>query len=424
MTLALARFHMAFAPVAARPAAVLLFAGIVLAFSLSSLTLSALGIAYDAPGGNALHKLHPSTPLLCAAAAAHLFWRRDCVAALARLPATFPGATLFVCAWLLLAAYIVVWLKTPIMPIVDTFVPAVAALLLFEDLDEDVKKTVRFFLHGFLFANACIGIAEYALQMRLTPFVVGGAAIVYDVRLTALLGHPLTNAATSGVYVLALFFGGDRHLAPGLRALLIAMQLIAMIPFGGRTAMVITYAIIGAGALVRALLSAARDELRPAHWLALVVALPAIGAAVAGIVLSGAIDKILERFTDDAGSADARLVLFELFDMFSLQDILFGPDPERLAWAQWLLGIPYGIENSWLGLVFQYGALVAGILIAGIFCLWADIFARTGWRAAACFVLLFVLVTSAASLSVKSIQLTQFAIIVLALFDRPSRRLS
>lgn len=408
-------------PLAARPAFALFLAGTVLLFSLSTLTLSMFGVAYASSGGNALHKFHPSTLLFCCAAAAHLFWRRNAVAELAKLPGLFPGATVFVSTWLLLAVYIVVWLKTPIMPIVDTFVPTVIALMLFEDMDEDARRPIRLFLHAFLFVNACLGVAEFALQMRLTPFILGEGELVVDVRSTALLGHPLTNAATSGIYALALFFGGDRHLSPGLRTVLIATQLVALLPFGGRTAMVLTYAIIGSGALVRGFMALARDEVRPGHWLSLVIALPLACAGVAFVLASGAVDKILERFTNDAGSADARVALFQLFDLFSVQDLLFGPDPARLAWAQWLLGISYGIENSWLGLVFQYGALVAAIFIAGIFLLWADIWARTGWRAAASFILLFILVTSAASLSIKSTQMTQFTIIVLSLFVQKTR---
>lgn len=406
----------------ARPAPALMFAGITVLFGLSSLTLTMFGVAYDAPGGNALHKLHPSTILLLLAAALRLFLRPDPVAAFAALPRRFPAAAFFVSTWLLLAAYILLWMKTPIMPIVDSFLPALAVLVLFEDIDEEAMRLVRLFLHAFLFANACIGIAEFALQMRLTPFEVGGVKIVHDVRSTALLGHPLTNAATAGAYALALFFGGDRRLHPLLRAGLIATQLVALVPFGGRTAMVITFAIVGAGALLHLIVALARDSLRPVHWMGVTLTLPFIGAGLALVLTTGAIDKILERFTSDAGSADARLALFRLFEFFPAEDILFGPDPEGLAWAQYMLGISYGIENSWLGLVFQYGAIVATIFIVGIFCLWAEILKRTGARALACFVLLFLLTSSAASLSVKTTQFTQFTIIVLAMFQRTTMR--
>lgn len=404
---------------AVRPSHALFATGVVLLFMVSPLSLSMMGIAYDAPGGNALHKLHPSTLFLCLAALAHLLQQRDPIAAIATLPERLPGAAIFLGAWATLASFIAFWLKTPLMPIIDTFIPAIAALVVLQDDDESLQRRLTLFIHAVLAANAIIAILEFATGMRLTPFVVGGVEVPHDVRSTALLGHPLNNAAIAATYALALTFGGDRTLPPGLRLALVGLQLTALVPFGGRTAMVATYLVVSIAMLGRSFLALAREETRSGHWIAVAIGAPLVLAAAGGVIASGAIDKILERFVNDAGSAQARVAMFDLFDHLSLQDLLFAPSPDHLMSLQRSLGIEYGIENSWLGILLQYGFVAGSIFIIGIFFLLRDVMARCGWSAAPALALMLVAVSSAASLSVKSVQLTQWSVVVLALFARP-----
>ena len=90
------------------------------------------------------------------------------------------------------------------------------------------------------------------------------------------------------------------------------------------------------------------------RWaLAGALAAPVLLAVVAAVSFGGGLDPLMERFTDDRGSAEARVVVFELFDAFSPGDLMLGPDPARLASLQNTLGIEYGIENGWLGLLFN-----------------------------------------------------------------------
>jgi hypothetical protein len=291
-------------------------------------------------------------------------------------------------------------------------------LLLYEELDAPSKALLRRLLHIVLLANACLGIFEFITHTRLTPFVAGGRLITEDYRSTALLGHPLLNAGTTSVYALMLFFGADSSLAPLLRFSLIIVQAVALVPFGGRTAIVVTFATMALGSLraVADILLGRRFDMRVG--MALAIGLPAAALALAALVYAGYLDQLIERFTDDKGSAQARLVALQLFDAFSLEDLLLGPDPQRLASLQSTLGIEYGIENGWLGLLFEYGALMSGTFIIGMFALLWEAWRRAGPYAWIVVLGFLIELSAAASISVKSFVFNQFAILLLVVFDR------
>ena len=181
---------------------------------------------------------------------------------------------------------------------------------------------------SIMFVNACLGIAEFAGHFRLTPFVAGGRLIVDDYRSTALLGHPLLNAGSTGLYALMLFFGADRALKAPLRLAMFLIQLVALVAFGGRTALVLTGVTIALGSL-RPLADFLRGRPFDMRWaLAGALAVPILLAAVATLSrCPAALDPLIERFTDDRGSAQARVVIFELFDAFSLERHSARPRP-------------------------------------------------------------------------------------------------
>ena len=397
-------------------------AAAVASFVISPMTLAALGVPYEAPGGSFLAKLHPATYLCGLALAATLAGKPDPAAFVAALPRRYPGAAFFVFNWALIVVFTGLFQHTPIMPLTDSFFCAVAMLALYEELDESAQVALRRLLHLVMLANACLGVFEFLTHTRLTPFIVGGKLLSEDYRSTALLGHPLLNAGTAGAYSLMLFFGADRALGPLLRLALILVQLVALVPFGGRTAIVLTLATMGLGSLrtVADVLRGKRFDLRIGAALAL--GLPIAVGAMAAIFEAGYLDQLIERFTDDKGSAQARIVALQLFEAFSIEDILLGPDPERLASLQNTLGIEYGIENGWIGLVFQYGALMSGLFVAGLFALLWEFWRRSKVFASVILVDFLIQISSSASISVKSFVFNQFAILLLVVFDARAAR--
>ena len=394
------------------------FAAAIVAFAVSAMALQALGAPYEAPGGSALQKLHPATYLAVLALILEAASRPRPLAYLTALPLRFPGAALFAVNLALIVAYAALFQKTPVAPLIDTFVVGAILLALYEDFSPRERAALRLALHAVMFVNACLGLAEFAFHFRLTPFVAGGRAILGDYRSTALLGHPLLNAGTTTLYAAMLILGADRALTLPLRLALTTIQLVALVSFGGRTSLTLAIGVVFVAALkpIGEILGGRRFDLRAAIAAALVVPLAASAAAAAWF--GGALKPLIERFSADRGSAEARVVVFDLFGAFSFQDILLGPDPQRLATLQNTLGIEYGIENGWLGLVFQYGALMTFFFVIGLAALVWELWRRAKSGAWAIMLLFLVQASSSASLSVKTFAFNQFAILMLAVFDR------
>ena len=394
------------------------FAAAIVAFVVSSMALQALGVAYEAPGGGALQKLHPATYLAVLAVILEAAARPRPLVYLAALPLRFPGAALFVVNLALIVAYAALFQKTPVAPLIDTFVVGTILLCLYEDFSPRERAALRLALHAVMVVNACLGLAEFAFDFRLTPFVAGGRAIVGDYRSTALLGHPLLNAGTTALYAAMLILGADRALGTPARLAMVAVQLVALIPFGGRTSLTLAAVVVFLAALkpIGEAFGGRRFDLRGAIAAALLAPLGVAAAAAAWF--GGALSPLIERFAADRGSTQARFAILDLFGAFSPADILLGPDPERLATLQNTLGIEYGIENGWLGLVFQYGALMTAFFLIGFAALLWELWRRAKSGAWAIMLLFLVQASSSASLSVKTFAFNQFAILMLAVFDR------
>ncbi|MCB1544109.1 MAG: VpsF family polysaccharide biosynthesis protein, partial [Rhodoblastus sp.] len=387
-----------------------------LLFGVSAMTLSALGVAYDQAGGSFLQKFHPATYMASLALAVRFIARARPLGWLAEQTARFPGATYFVTTWIVMIVFAAVAQKAPISPIIDSFLCSVAFLVLYADADERTRATMRVALHAFMFVNACIGIVEFVTHWRLTPYVAAGKVILHDYRSTALLGHPLVNAAVGAAYVLMLLYGADRAVGWGLRLVLVGVQLASFVTFGGRTAIVLSVAL-GAPRLARPaleVLAGRRFDMRAALVAAL--SAPVLLAAIVLLAQRGTFDGLLERFADDKGSADARLLIFQLFDYFSFDELLFGPDQQRLASIQNTLGIEYGIESSWFGFLFGYGAFMTLFFLAAFAALMWEFWRRSRPGAWALFLYILVQLSSAAGISVKSLVFDQFVVLLLAFF--------
>jgi hypothetical protein len=397
-------------------------AAAIVAFVVSSMTLYSLGVLYDAPGGSALGKLHPATYLAVLALILEAASRPRPLAYLAALPLRFPGAGLFVVNLALIIAYAALFAHEPVTPLIDSFLVATIVLALYEDFSEAERLMLRRALHVVMLANASLGILEFAFHFRLTPYFAGGRPILGDYRSTALLGHPLLNAGSTALYAAMLILGADRMLRAPLRLALLAIQLVALVAFGGRTSLALAGVFVAFAALrtVGELAGGRRFDLRAA--LAATLVAPFGLVAVATAWSGGALAPLIGRFTADRGSANTRFVIFDFFNVFSPEDILFGPDPEQLASLQNTFGVEYGIENGWLGLVFQYGALMTAFFLVGLFALIGEFWRRAKSGAWAIVLLFLLQASSAASLSVKSFEFNQFAILMLVVFDRRAAR--
>ena len=390
---------------------------VALYFCLSDMALTRFGVNYAEGGGGAIEKIHPGTWLAFAALLLSGA-RRGNPLRLIESIARYRGVALFLFSWLALLVWVVAVTKTPFTPLIDTFLSAIVLFLLIAELDARNLRALALIVHALMTLNAAIGVVEYATGWRLTPYTIGSAAVETDWRSTAILGHPLGNAALTGSYVVAMAVGGARDIAPRLRAPALALQLVAMIAFGGRSSLANALLIlcgVGAWKLARILRGATFD--RRAARLAFLAA-PALVAMATAVAASGFLDLFIDRLSDDAGSGQTRLIMLQFFDIIPPRDILLGPDPAWVKSLQVQEGVELGIESFFVGFVLAHGALMAGMFFVGMFAFCWQIARRTLPGTWLTLMFYFVVASLSVSLSVKTIAFAIFVAMTLSIMRR------
>ena len=267
--------------------------------------------------------------------------------------------------------------------------------------------------------NALLALYEYAADHSLFPSRFEGVALELDKRSNGLFGHPLENAHLTGIYILALLGGGGRQIPPALRPAAVLLQLAAMVPFGGRTALLLTLLMMALWFVPRivGLLRGARMSL-PA-FAAIAILVPVLALGVGLIAFGGFFDVMLDRFADDGGSARTRIEMFEIFGMLPARDILMGASNDMIDAMRLSLGLEWGIENPVVRLVLYQGVIFAGFLIVGLTLFLIEIARRLRPGYAMALIFFLVVTNSYESISNKSLVLPQFVILMLAMFRKP-----
>src|SRR5262249_17362105 len=116
--------------------------------------------------------------------------------------------------------------------------------LIIAELNGRQLGRVEWIIHLLLAANALLALFEYAMNYRVFPNRYEGVEFDWDRRSTGLLGHPLEAAQVTGSCLMALIAGGGPNMPTLLRVPAILLQLSALVPFGGRTALVTALALI------------------------------------------------------------------------------------------------------------------------------------------------------------------------------------
>ena len=126
--------------------------------AISPLTLAVKGIDYDTAGGSALAKIHPGTYLAFAALAVRLCARPNPWRTLQRLLLVEPGLLIYLAALGLLAVYVIALARSPVTPLIDTFLLGLILTLLLEGLDERVARLLAIMLVGIFAAAAVLAL--------------------------------------------------------------------------------------------------------------------------------------------------------------------------------------------------------------------------------------------------------------------------
>ena len=336
------------------------------------------------------------------------------------------GIVLLTAAVTVAAVFAVIIDKTPVTPLVDTFILPIIVFVLLRDLDPRLMRWLAILVAAILVANSVIAIAEFLRGWRLIHIDIPDevtadptsanaifswqAELSQDWRATAILGHPLVNGLIAGTFMICLAASSASWLPLVLRVPMIALQGASMFTFGARSALVLTAGLILwllVSRLIDATTAGARFQPRQIAFALMAAGLLVVGLAVLG--QTGFLDKTIERFTNDSGSASTRLTMFSLLEPMSWSDLLLKPDKDLVATWQRMYGLEFGIESSWLGLVLTYGAMVSALLVAGLLAFARSVVRRSARGGGLVMVLYFVLVSASATLSGKT---TTFAMTV------------
>lgn len=401
------------------------FASAISLLLISALALESVGIGYLSSGGGIASKFHPATFLACLALALRCAASRRPDRTLWRLATADAGCVLLAAAVVVMTIVGGLVTKTPVTPLVDTFVLPIVLLILLRDLDPRALRWLALALGAILCLNACMAVLEVVRGIHfLTIEVPAGASsdptradAVFDWRVDAandwraraLFGHPLVNGLITGVFMLCLVAPAAAWIPLTIRIPVFALQTVAMFSFGARTALVLSLGMGGLSALRQAIAARAGRPISPrAVAMGIAVMILVVGA---GLALSETefVGRTLSRFSEDAGSASTRITMFRLFDEISWDGLLFGPDKDVVATMQRLYGLEFGIESSWVGLVLTYGLIVTTLIVAALFAFFCSV-ARVGGRGTwLALLFFFMLVSVAASMSGK---ITEFAVTV------------
>ena len=414
------------APRAARPLACTFIAALFLVivlvlFSVSSGVLWNLGINYNGVTGAIASKIHPATYLAFATLGLLMLARRNPASFFVALVTKHPGTLVFLLATLLVGGIIVLDGRKGIATIFDTYLLAIIVALIAAEMETRDFTRAEKLIHVLLAANALLGLAEYALNTRVFPFRFDGAALEWDYRSNALLGHPLENAQITGLYIMVLLAGGGASMPKSLRPVAILLQLAALVPFGGRTALLLTVAMAALWMVPRVLQVLRGARLSLPVLAAIAVLAPLLTLGVGLIAAGGFFDVITDRFDDDGGSAKARVEMFAIFDHLSAHDIFIGASSNVIDSLRTSRGLEQGIENPVVRLLLYQGVVFTTFLIAGFTLFLIEIARRLQPGYGMAMIFFLVIISSYESIANKTVGLAQFVVLLLVMFPRPRK---
>ncbi len=338
---------------------------IALLFLLPLGAMDIIGYDYNSVTGSPASKIHPATYLALLVSLIFLlenYGNKQFVPRLLHdnlLSLYFLGALIYAFLFVTLSH------RNGLGTVFDSFGMALILHLIFPDLTESFKARFESFLHWFFVINASMAILELVLNYRVFPASWEGELLV-DTRATALLGHPLSNAALTGTYVVCLLAGAGQNLSKSWKAATIVLQLLALIAFGGRTAMITCYGYVALWVIWQTVKFSAGNKVSLKLLSATALLVPCIVIAVSALAYFGFFDAVISRFQDDSGSAQTRLWMLDLVGTFSFSELLTGIDPDLLASRRYSEGLLWGVENPLVHMLLTIGILCCAFLWSGL----------------------------------------------------------
>lgn len=385
---------------------------------LSPYVLAVLKWDYITGGGPAFMRFHPSTYLIILTFLLVLASRGNPINEGLRVVRADIRLGIYLVPWALLSYSVIVVQKQVIGIAIDTFLMPLLIIVICDRLSPAARLSLAYLGHGVMMLNAAVGIGEFLTGWRVAPLIIPGLEINPDFRSSAFFGHPLSNALMMGCYGVMLLSGAGRILPEKLRNFAFVITHIAMVPFGGRTALVLLLVsdFIALGLATFRVL--AGGKVRLAYLAGAGLMLPLMPLVVGALVQSGFFDKFIERFTSDAGSARTRIVMFELAQKLTWDDLLFGPPQDYIKFLTMAYGIEYGIESTWVAFVYYFGFLVSILFWVGLVILVFTVMSRCDRKAWFPVAFFFVINSSFLGLAGRTYALTLFVMVLLVMMPR------
>ncbi len=391
---------------------------VVLLLSVSAFALIELGWQYGEAGGAAWEKIHPATLLSALLVALVAMTRGNPLLAVADALAAHPAIMAYLAGIALLIVHAMFVVGLPFTTFIDTFLAAALLFLLLRDIDDEMRHKLALIVHALFFANAAVGIAEFALNFRLTPLHIGQEILDAEWRSSALMGHPLSNALLTGSYMVLLLSGGARDLPVWMKPLAFLAAAAAMIVFGGRAATVLVLVFVLWNVVQRGTALLSGRPFNPRLVLVGLIGLPVLAGLVVALADAGFFQRFIERFIDDEGSASTRVEMFALVAHVSWSELLLGPDPAHIQSLMRHYGLDYGIESFWLSLFLTHGIIVSMMFFTALILFCWQIH-KTVPPSLPVLLYFFAVASASTSLSSKTTGLAVLVLMILILLPRP-----
>ncbi|HUB44203.1 MAG TPA: VpsF family polysaccharide biosynthesis protein [Acetobacteraceae bacterium] len=349
------------------------FVAVLLLFALPASLLTFYGLYSETAADSPLTKFHPATYFAILGALFALYGRRN-GGGVTWLLKERPALAWSLILILFCAAYSIISVGTSgVAVFVETFLSAVFLAIALGTGTPRQRRLLGYTILAFCVFNVLMSAFEDTIETHFLPVSVG-LTQDYDKGLNefrgqALYTHPLTGALVTS---LALFMVLGTRLSGWLKALLFAAFIVGLLSFGGRSALVTTLFMITCAALFQLGLGLATRHL-PVGFLVAFVAgtlfLPVLFALITTTTDLGA--RIFSHLYLD-NSADERIIQWHVLPLLNLRQVLLGvtmDGVQHLKMQVGLTGAGADIENPWLLLFLNLGAVGFPLIIAGIFLL-------------------------------------------------------
>jgi hypothetical protein len=393
---------------------------IVLLFVLSSNILDMVGYDYSSIGGSPITKIHVSTYFIVLLFAVFILSYPKRLDLVRYYLATKLGTIYFFCASTFALINIVVDGRNGFGMYFDTDLHLCLCCLLLPFAPPSAMDRLERFLHWFFAVNAALAIFELAIGNNVFPLITYSpdGMMTLEPRATAFLSHPLHAATITCVYIVSLLAGAGRALRPNLRMPMIGLQTVALLAFGGRTAFLLMVAILALLLLWRVLRFAAGRRVSYAGAVAAVSLVPVGVAALAVMSYLGAFDTLLDRFTEDGGSARSRLLMVPLLMSFNWGDFLWGASTDYVRSQIYSFGLEWGVENPFIQISVYQGVVIALLLMSGFMLVLYDAYRRLSPQVIYPMAIFLLLCSTFGSFGGRFFTFAIFMVVISTLFRR------